>query len=114
MTFQLGRAKWGASVSAFKIDDVKMTGVSRIPTAQVGFDNQEAEIEYFAIDPTGAYAPAFASIATSTDELLIRGTGASGTFTVNTANLTGDISVTATHGFEVTMSARHSRSMLKT
>ena len=104
VTFQLGRAKWGASVSAFKIDDVKMTGVSRIPTAQVGFDNQEAEIEYFAIDPTGAYAPAFASIATSTDELLIRGTGASGTFTVNTANLTGDISVTATHGFEVSPS----------
>ena len=101
VTFQLARAKWGASTSAFKIDDAKMTGVSRIPTAQVGFENLGADIAYFAIDPSGAYAPAFASLATSTDELIINGTGASQTFTVSAANLTGDISVTATHGFEV-------------
>jgi len=104
VTFQLGRAKWGASVSAFKVDDVKMTGVSRIPTAQVGFENLGADIEYFAIDPTGAYAPAFASLKTSADKLIINGTDASKTFTVSAENLTGDISVTATHGFEVTPS----------
>ena len=63
VTFGLGRAKWGASVSAFRIDDVKLTGVSRIPTAQVGFENIGADVEYFAFDPTGAYAPAFAKLA---------------------------------------------------
>jgi hypothetical protein len=104
VTFQLGRAKWGASTSAFKIDDVKLTGVQRIPTAQVGFQNLGADVEYFAIDPTGAYAPAFATIATSSESLLIRGTDASESFTVDAENLTGDISITATHGFEVSPS----------
>jgi hypothetical protein len=62
ITFQLGRAKWGASVSAFKIDDARLVGTSRIPTAQVGFENLGADIEYFAIDPTGAYAPVMPSL----------------------------------------------------
>ena len=102
VTFQLGRAKWGASVSAFKIDDVKMTGMAREATPQVGFENMGADIEYFAIDASGAYAPLFATINTSKDELVIKGTGASKTFNVTAENLTGDISITATHGFTVT------------
>ena len=102
VTFQLARAKWGASTSAFKIDDVKMTGVSRIPTAQVGFENLGADIDYFAFDGSGAYAPAFAKMTTSEDSLFIKGTGASKSFTVSAENLMGDISVTATHGFAVT------------
>ena len=57
ITFGLGRAAWGASVSAFRIDDARLVGTSRIPTAQVGFENSDADIEYFAIDETGAYAP---------------------------------------------------------
>jgi len=101
VTFQLGRAKWGASVSAFRIDDAKLTGVSRIQTPQVGFENIGSDIDYFAIDPTGAYAPAFAQFTTSDDELVIRGTGSSATFTVSAENVTGDISLQATHGFEV-------------
>ena len=101
VTFQLGRAKWGASVSSFRLDDVKLTGVSRQPTAQVGFENSDAEIAYFAVDGSGAYAPPFASITTSTDELQIRGTGATATFTVTAEHLTGDLSVAATHGFSV-------------
>ena len=99
--FNLGRAAWGASVSAFRIDDVKLTGVHRIPTAQVGFENIGADVEYFNYDATGAYAPLFAKLETSTDELTINGTNASDTFTVSAENLTGDISVTATHGFAV-------------
>ena len=101
VTFQLGRAKWGASVSAFKIDDVKMTGVSRIPTAQVGFENRDADIAYFAYDGTGAYAPPFATLETDVDELLIQGTNVRKSFTVTAENLVGDISVSATHGFTV-------------
>ncbi|MBP5770493.1 MAG: T9SS type A sorting domain-containing protein, partial [Bacteroidaceae bacterium] len=57
ITFQLGRAKWGASTSAFKIDDARLVGTSRIPTAQLGFENLGADIEYFAFDASGAYAP---------------------------------------------------------
>ena len=57
ITFQLGRAKWGASTSAFKIDDARLVGTSRRQDAQVGFENLGANVAYFAIDPTGAYAP---------------------------------------------------------
>ena len=99
--FNLGRAAWGASVSAFRIDDVRLTGVKRVPTPQVGFENIGADVEYFNYDATGAYAPLFASLETSADELTINGTGATQTFTVSAENLTGDISVSATHGFAV-------------
>ena len=100
--FNLARAAWGDGGSSLRVDDVKLTGMSRVPTQQVGFENLGADIDYFAVDATGAYAPAFATISTSVDSLLIKGTGASATFNVTAANLTGDISVTATHGFEVT------------
>ena len=99
--FNLGRAAWGASVSAFRIDDVKLTGVRRIPTAQVGFENIGADVEYFNYDATGAYAPLFASLETSADELTINGTGATQTFTVSAENLATDITLSATAGFEV-------------
>ena len=58
IAFQLGRAAWGASVSAFRIDDARLIGTSRIPTQQVGFENLGADIDYFAIDATGPFAPA--------------------------------------------------------
>ena len=101
VAFTLERAKWGASVSGFRIDDVRLTGVKRLQTAQVGFDNQGADIAYFNYDTTGAFAPPFASLTTSADELTINGTGESATFKVSSDNLTGDISVSATHGFAV-------------
>ena len=99
VAFMLERAKWGASVSGFRIDDVRLTGVKRLQTAQVGFDNQGADIAYFNFDATGAFAPPFASLTTSTDKLTINGTGETGTFTVSAANLTGDITLNATPGF---------------
>ena len=99
--FNLARAAWGDGGSSLRVDDVKLTGVKRIPTAQVGFENVGADVEYFNFDATGAYAPLFATLETSADELTINGTGATETFTVSAENLTGDISVTATHGFAV-------------
>ena len=99
--FNLARAKWGASVSAYRIDDVKLTGVKRIPTAQMGFENVGADVEYFNFDATGAYAPLFATLQTSADELTINGTNATQTFTVKAENLTTDITLSATAGFEV-------------
>ncbi|MCR5820692.1 MAG: hypothetical protein K6F94_07110, partial [Bacteroidaceae bacterium] len=72
ITFQLGRAKWGASSSSFRIDDARLVGTSRIPTAQVGFENLGADIEYFAIDPTGAYAPALPGLSVKDIEDAVR------------------------------------------
>ena len=46
VTFMLERAAWGASVSAFKIDDVRLTGVSRTHAPLVGFDNDGGDIAY--------------------------------------------------------------------
>ena len=100
--FNLARAAWGDGGSSLRVDDVKLTGMSRVATPQVGFDNQSAELEYFAFDPTGAYAPAFAKLSTSADELVINGTGQTQTFTVSAENLTTDITVSATTGFTVT------------
>ena len=56
--FYLERAAWGASVSAFNIDDAKLIGTHRAPTPQIGFENIGADVEYFNFDATGAYAPA--------------------------------------------------------
>ena len=98
----LERAKWGASVSALKVDDVKLVGVDRAVKPQIGFTSDNADIAYFAFDNTGAYAPAFAQLAASTDSLTLNGTGATATFDVTAQHLTaGDISVSATSGFEV-------------
>ncbi len=97
----LERAKWGASVSALKVDDVKLVGVDRAVKPQIGFTSDNADIAYFAFDNTGAYAPAFARLAASTDSLTLDGTGTTETFTINSANLINDITVGVTHGFAV-------------
>ena len=98
----LERDKWGASISALKVDDVKLTGMSRNVKPQIGFRNEGgADVKYFAYDNTGAYAPAFAQLAASTDKLTINGTGASETFTVDNSNLSEDIQVAVTNGFAV-------------
>ena len=101
VSFYLERAKWGASVSSLMADDTKLTGVSREIKQQIGFQNSGADIEYFAFDNTGAYAPLMATLEPSVDEMIIAGTGESKTFTVNAANLVGDVSVSTTAGFSV-------------
>ncbi len=99
----LERAKWGASVSALKVDDVRLVGVEREVKPQIGFTSENADIAYFAFDNTGAYAPAFAELAASADSLTLDGTGATATFDVTAQHLTtGAITVSASHGFEVT------------
>ena len=98
----LERAKWGASVSDLKVDDVRLVGVDRAVKPQIGFTSNNADIAYFAFDNTGAYAPAFAELAASADSLTLEGTGATATFDVSASHLTtGSITVSATHGFEV-------------
>ena len=58
----LERDKWGASITPLKVDDVKLTGYSRVIQPQIGFQNESSDIEYFNFDCTGAYAPAFPSL----------------------------------------------------
>ena len=53
----LERDKWGASISALKVDDVNLRGYSRNVEQQIGFENNGAAIEYFAFDNSGAFAP---------------------------------------------------------
>ena len=102
--FNLERDKWGASISALKVDDVKLTGVDRNVAAKIGFKNNGADVAYFTYDTTGAYAPAFASLASSVDSLTIEGTGAEKTFNISASNLQNDIHISATNGFEITPS----------
>ena len=102
VSLYLERASWGASVSGLKMDDARLTGVSREPVKQIGFLNDGASVEYFAFDNTGAYAPLMADIAVSKPDIDLYGTGKSETFDVEFSNLTGDITVTATSGFSVT------------
>ena len=55
--FQIQAGKWGASISPLDVDNVKLTGVSRTYSPKIGFENNNAEIEYFTYDLSGAYAP---------------------------------------------------------
>ena len=99
----LERDKWGASITPIVVDNVKLTGKSRLYKQMIGYENSGAEVEYMTFDLTGAYAPEFAVINTSVDSLSIKGTGASQTFTVNASALQSDkpIKITAPAGFSV-------------
>lgn len=66
--FQVKAAKRGASVTPVEIDNVKLTGVSKKYTPKIGFENNNAEIEYFTYDLSGAYAPAQPEITINIEE----------------------------------------------
>jgi hypothetical protein len=55
--FQIGSAPRGASVSPLEIDNVKLSGLSRRYSSKIGFENNNATIDYFHYDLSGAYAP---------------------------------------------------------
>lgn len=55
--FQIQAGSWGADISPLDVDNVKLTGVSRTYSPKIGFENSNAEIEYFTYDLSGAYAP---------------------------------------------------------
>ncbi|MBV4204158.1 T9SS type A sorting domain-containing protein [Bacteroides salyersiae] len=94
---------WGSSVRPFRVDEMRLTGVSRVLTQEVGFDNTFADVEYFTYDPTGAYAPLEAVLSPSEKNVTIDGTNQTKTVKVSTANLRADVplSVTASKGFSV-------------
>jgi hypothetical protein len=55
--FQVGSAPRGASVIPLEVDNAKLTGVSRLYSPKIGFENKQATVEYFTYDLSGAYAP---------------------------------------------------------
>ena len=62
----LERDKWGASISALTVDNVKLMGKSRSYKQMVGYTNVGSDIEYFTYDLTGAYAPSVSEISDNT------------------------------------------------
>lgn len=58
ISISVGKGKWGHDISAVYADNVKLTGVGRTYTPKYGFENNTAQLEYFTIDNSGAYAPA--------------------------------------------------------
>lgn len=58
ISFTVGRGGWGNDIGAVRVDNAKLTGVARTYTPKFGFIDNTAEVEYFTIDESGAYAPA--------------------------------------------------------
>ena len=52
-----GRGGWSNDITPVYADNVKLTGKACTYSPKFGFLNQGAEVEYFAIDESGAYAP---------------------------------------------------------
>lgn len=52
-----GRGGWGNDITPVYVDNVKLTGKSRTYSPKFGFLSQGADVEYFTIDESGAYAP---------------------------------------------------------
>ena len=48
---------WGSKPQPFYVDEMVLTGQSRTLDQLVGFNRGEVDMEYFAYDPTGAFAP---------------------------------------------------------
>lgn len=52
-----GRGGWGNDITPVYADNVKLTGKGCTYSPKFGFLNQGTDVEYFAIDESGAYAP---------------------------------------------------------
>lgn len=94
---------WGSDPVDFLVDEMSLSGKSRVLDQFVGFNNSDATLEYFTYDATGAYAPLTPVIVPSEERVVITGTGSSKTLAVKIANLVsaGKVSVTAPAGFSV-------------
>ncbi len=58
VSFTVGRGGWGNDIGAIRVDNAKLTGVSCTYSPKFGFVENTADVEYFTIDESGAYAPA--------------------------------------------------------
>ena len=56
VSFTVGRGGWGNDIGAVRVDNAKLTGTSRTYSPKFGFIDNTADVEYFTIDESGAYA----------------------------------------------------------
>ncbi len=94
---------WGSSPQPFMVDEMVLTGQSRVLDQKAGFSADGTDVEYFTYDCTGAYAPVTPVLAPAERAVSITGTGSSKTVKINIANLVSadKVSVSATAGFSV-------------
>lgn len=57
ISFTVGRGNRGNDIGAVHVDNAKLTGVACKYTPKFGFVDNTADVEYFTIDESGAYAP---------------------------------------------------------
>ncbi len=58
---------WGSNPQATYVDEMTLSGTSRVLDQKVGFSKSGAQVEYFAYDVTGAYAPLAPSFGSDLD-----------------------------------------------
>lgn len=94
---------WGSNPPAFLVDEMVLSGSSRILDQKVGYDLTGSGLEYFTYDTTGAFAPVAPVMEADVTELELNGYGTSQTIRINIANLLGDgtVKLTTTPGFSV-------------
>ncbi|MDC7135659.1 MULTISPECIES: carbohydrate binding domain-containing protein [Bacteroides] len=68
VAFSVGRGGWGNDIGSIRVDNAKLTGVSCVYSPKFGFMDNTAEVEYFTIDESGAYAPAQPEITINIEE----------------------------------------------
>ena len=94
---------WGSHVEPFYVDEMALTGVSRVLGETAGFENEFGDLEYFTYDATGAYAPPVVAITPSVSDVTIDGTGNTAIVNIASSGLSADmpIELTTTGGFSV-------------
>ena len=68
VAFSVGRGGWGNDIGAIRVDNTKLTGISCVYSPKFGFMDNTADVEYFTIDESGAYAPAQPEITINIEE----------------------------------------------
>ena len=61
---------WGSSMEPFEVDEMQLTGTSRVLGQKAGFENEFGDVEYFTYDATGAYAPLLADLSDVEDAVV--------------------------------------------
>jgi len=94
---------WGSKPQPFLIDEMSLTGTSRVLDQKTGFAANGTDVEYFTYDVTGAYAPVTPVLEPEESAVTINGVGSTRKVKVNIANLVSadKVSVSATAGFSV-------------
>lgn len=87
ITLGVHKGSKSAKMSRMWVDNVVLSGMSRTYDQKLGFSKQNANLEYFTYDMTGAYAPVMATFDVSEQQLVFGQTLEKKTLTVSSRNL---------------------------